>query len=487
MATKIIANSGTSVWKMQIRVTYTENGKGITITKVEGSRTETSGDESYDNDCNVLLNGTKLSTGAYFPIKSAWKTWWTGSKALSTYTATFTFSNCNTTSIKNCKFVLSVTATKHNITYTKGTGVESFTGPTTVNHNATVTTKDGYYLDHYTRTAGGTTSSASDCKGLKSHTRTFAAVTTATTFGCYASPYKCTVIFHRNTGGTTTYSETYTAGISGQKFGKDVSATTGQFGVWDYTGYELLGWAKDALATTAEYAIYAPVSNTFIEKYHEGLNLYAVWKLKTYKLIYNANGGTGAPTSQNRTIESSVTISSTKPTRDNYIFIGWSGSKTATSASYQEGDRFSSKTAADVTLYAVWEKKLHITFYRNQTSLDTRVYNEYYQKSESTDNYFGKDASGNGQFGAWDYAGYKLLGWSLNQNATSATYEINYRISDTDFESWWPHITLYAVWQPNYIYIKDNNIWKTGEVYIKVEGNWEKGRPYIKKNSTWIQ
>lgn len=490
MATKIIANSGTSAWKLQLRVTYSENGSGITITKVEGSRSETSGSETYDNDCNVLLNGAKLSTGAHFPIKSAWKVWWTGTKKLSTYTATFTFSNCSNNNIKNSKFVLSITATKHRIAYTKGTGVESFSGPTSVNHGATVTTKavaaDGYYLSHYTKTVGGSTSTATDCKGLKSHTRTFAAVTAATTFGCYASPYECTIVFHKNTGATTTYSETYTAGVSGQKFGKDISSTGGQFGDWDYTGYELLGWSKDATSTTAEYAVHEAVSNAFIEKYNEGLHLYAVWKLKTYKLIYDANGGSGAPAAQNRTIESTIIISSTKPTRDNYAFMGWSGSKTATSASYQGGEHFSSKTAADITLYAVWEKKLHIAFHRNHSASDTTIYNEYYRKS-GKDNYFGKDTDGNGQFGAWDYSGYKLLGWSTNRNATSATYGINHFITDAEFESWWSDITLYAVWRPDYIYIKRGGAWKPGEVYIKVNGAWKQGRPYIKKSSTWMQ
>ena len=109
-----------------------------------------------------------------------------------------------------------------------------------------------------------------------------------------------------------------------------------------------------------------------------------------------------------------------------------------------------------------------------------------YRKS-GKDNYFGKDTDGNGQFGAWDYSGYKLLGWSTNRNATSATYGINHFITDREFESWWPDITLYAVWQPDYIYIKRGGVWKPGEVYIKVNGAWKQGRPYIKKSSTWMQ
>ena len=490
MATKIVANSGTSTWKMQIRVTYTENGSGITITKVEGSRTETSGDESYDNDCNVLVNGTKLSTGAYFPIKSAWKTWWTGSKALSTYTATFTFSNCNTASIKNCKFVLNVTATKYTLTYAKGTGVESFTGAASANLNASVTTSasaaTGYYLDHYTRTRAGNTATSTAPKGLKTHTHTFATIVGDTTFGCYASPYSAKVTFHKNDGGSATYSETYTAGVANQKFGMNTTGTGGQFGSWDRTGYTLLGWSASQTATTATYAVFADLSNSFIERNHDGIDLYAVWKAKTYYLYYDANGGEGAPSAQERTVASSVKISSTKPTRDYYTFLGWSTSKTAASATYTGGDSFTSTKADDVILYAVWAEKLHMIFHRNQTGADTALHGEYYTKGEN--NYFGKGTtSTSGQFGSWDYSGHKLLGWSQDPNATKADYSINYVVSDTQLTKWWPEAEVFAVWQPDYVYVKVDGAWKTGEMYVKVDGAWKQGRPYIKKSSTWTQ
>lgn len=490
MATKIVANSGTSTWKMRIRVTYTENGSGITLTKVEGSRTETSGTESYDNDCNVLVNGAVLTKGAYFPINSKWKTWWTGTKKLSTYTATFTFSNCNTASIKNCKFVLKVTATKYTITYVKGTGVSEFTGATSVNLNASVTTKasaeTGYYLDHYTRTRAGNTATSSAPEGLKTHNHTFASIVGDTTLGCYSSPYKCKVTFHKNDGGNATYSETYTAGVANQKFGMNTTGTSGQFGSWDRTGYTLLGWSASKTATSATYPVFADLSNSFIEKNHDGINLYAVWKAKTYYLYYDANGGDGAPPTQKRTVESSVKIPSTKPTRNHYTFLGWSTSKTATSATYVEGDLFTSTKADNVVLYAVWIEKLHIIFHRNQTESDTELHGEYYTKGKN--NYFGKGTSStSGQFGSWDYLGHKLLGWSQNPDATEADYSINYVVSDAQLVEWWPETEMYAVWQQDYIYIKSDGVWKHGEVYIKVDGAWKKGLPYIKKNSTWVQ
>ncbi len=75
---------------------------------------------------------------------------------------------------------------------------------------------------------------------------------------------------------------------------------------------------------------------------------------KTYELIYDANGGTGAPSPQTKTYGQTLTLSSTKPTRSGYTFLGWSASSTATKATYTAGGSFTEN--ANTTLYAVWQK-----------------------------------------------------------------------------------------------------------------------------------
>lgn len=42
----------------------------------------------------------------------------------------------------------------------------------------------------------------------------------------------------------------------------------------------------------------------------------------TYTISYNANGGSGAPSSQTKTEGTALTLSSTVPTRSNYVFVG---------------------------------------------------------------------------------------------------------------------------------------------------------------------
>lgn len=76
-------------------------------------------------------------------------------------------------------------------------------------------------------------------------------------------------------------------------------------------------------------------------------------KLSTYTVSYNANGGSGAPGSQTKIQDVALTLSTTKPTRSGYTFLGWSTSSSATSASYSAGGSYTGN--GNVTLYAVWK------------------------------------------------------------------------------------------------------------------------------------
>ena len=113
------------------------------------------------------------------------------------------------------------------------------------------------------------------------------------------------------------------------------------------TGYSFLGWSTSSSATSATYAAGANYTA------NSAATLYAVWKANTYTVSYNANGGTGAPSSQTKTYGVTLTLSSTKPTRTNYNFKGWGTSASATTVSYAAGASYTANSS--VTLYAIWE------------------------------------------------------------------------------------------------------------------------------------
>ncbi len=74
---------------------------------------------------------------------------------------------------------------------------------------------------------------------------------------------------------------------------------------------------------------------------------------KSYKVTFNANSGTGAPSAQTKWINETLTLSTVKPTRSGYTFLGWSTSSSATSATYAAGGSYTTNAAA--ALYAVWK------------------------------------------------------------------------------------------------------------------------------------
>ncbi len=124
------------------------------------------------------------------------------------------------------------------------------------------------------------------------------------------------------------------------------------------SGYDHIGWADTANATTVDYRGGDPIVLT---KDNPKKTIYAIW-LPIFELHYNANGGTGAPDSQTYTALSATTTQATFtirdqiPTKDGYTFKGWADSSTATTAQYQPGGPIAVKHEnSPKTVYAVWE------------------------------------------------------------------------------------------------------------------------------------
>ena len=138
-----------------------------------------------------------------------------------------------------------------------------------------------------------------------------------------------------------------------------------KYGLYDYTtfglsrnGYEFLGWSTTPSGEfwfdQNDTGLLPTHLNPDIKNGNCSVTLYAVWKKvsSAYTLTYNANGGSGAPSSQSGA--ESYVISSTQPTKSGYTFLGWSTSSSATSASYSAGDTIT--ISSNTTLYAVWEE-----------------------------------------------------------------------------------------------------------------------------------
>lgn len=121
------------------------------------------------------------------------------------------------------------------------------------------------------------------------------------------------------------------------------------------SGYTFAGWGTSATDTGVKYSAGGQYTG------NSNITLYAIWtNVAKLTITYNANGGSGAPSSQTHLINTTSKISGAKPTRDKYVFLGWSTSSTATKATYIADGQYTNNSFTDgaaVTLYAVWLKK----------------------------------------------------------------------------------------------------------------------------------
>ena len=103
-------------------------------------------------------------------------------------------------------------------------------------------------------------------------------------------------------------------------------------------GYDFNGWKGSDGNTYQAGAVYTTDA---------ALTLTAQWKLKSYTVTYNTNGGTG--TYANQEHGKALTLYTNEPTKAGYTFAGWLGSDNAT---YQAGGTYTAN--ADLTLTAQW-------------------------------------------------------------------------------------------------------------------------------------
>lgn len=158
---------------------------------------------------------------------------------------------------------------------------------------------------------------------------------------------------------------------------------------------------------------------------------YTIPALASYTVSYNANGGSGAPSSRTKYYGINITLSSTKPTRTGYTFKGWSTSSSSSTVSYAAGATFGLN--ANTTLYAVWKANTYTVSYNanggsGAPSSQTKTYGVTLTLSTT------KPTRTN----------YTFKGWGTSSTSTTVAYAAgaSYTANAT--------ITLYAIWELAY-------------------------------------
>lgn len=174
---------------------------------------------------------------------------------------------------------------------------------------------------------------------------------------------------------------------------------------------------------------------------NSGTGYHTVGKLASHTVSYNANGGSGAPGNQTKWYGSTLTLSSTRPTRTGYTFQGW-----ATSAgggvAYQPGQAYGND--ANITLYAVWKANTWAVKYNanggsGAPADQTKTYGQTLKLSSTKPTRLD----------------YNFKGWATSKaNADKGTVSYAAGANYTANAA----ITLYAVWELAYVRPRITNL-----------------------------
>ena len=113
------------------------------------------------------------------------------------------------------------------------------------------------------------------------------------------------------------------------------------------TGYSFTKWNTKSDGSGTSYYPGGTYSS------NSGATLYAIWTPNTYTVSYNLNGGTGSISNQTKIHDKTLTLTSTKPSRTNYEFVGWNTQSNGGGTTYLPGSSYTSNS--EIVLYAIWE------------------------------------------------------------------------------------------------------------------------------------
>lgn len=203
-----------------------------------------------------------------------------------------------------------------------------------------------------------------------------------------------------------------------------------------FAGYALSGWSTDG----TDHVKYYPGGN--IANVTSDITLTAVWTQATYTATYDANGGTGAPSSDWHIFHGAdYTVSNVVPVKTGYQFLGW---KCTEDGVVYPGGSVYSTTGTNTKSYvhqnlhftAVWSGKIYFVSYDGNGSstgnMNTDIVDYDVRYSIKTCGYTRNN--------------YKFIGWNTAQDGSGTWYSVGQSVVNlcsTDSASF----TLYAQWQ----------------------------------------
>lgn len=242
---------------------------------------------------------------------------------------------------------------------------------------------------------------------------------------------KYTVVFHSNLAKDTTRKQTLTYD------GKETALTANSF---SWKGHAFQGWTTEDGQT---FANKEKVRNLTTEK---TIDLYAVWKVNEYTVVFDPNGAEGEEVTQDMTYDVLAELEANRFERQGYTFQGWSTTAKG-KAVHRDGKEVKNLTDKDgvtLRLYAVWAPTSYmVSFEPGEGATGTM------KPVKMT---YGKTYTLTGV--SFKRANYTFAGW--RDAETGETYANKAKVSDLSADG--GTVTLVAQWVPTEYAITYKNL-----------------------------
>lgn len=239
-----------------------------------------------------------------------------------------------------------------------------------------------------------------------------------------------------------------------------------------YTGRTFQGWGTTSTDTSVDYQ---PGANYTTDS---DITLYAIWKLNTYQVQYNANGYSvsfGLPDPQTKTHGTALTLSASDPSINDEIITGYEVVFDATGGNCSTTSLTSTQTVKST--FSHWNTRADnsgITYNRGGSYTNDANETLYLQVNSTNIN-------GSITLPTATRSGYNFLGWARDSEET-----IGITGSYTPEENQ----TLYAMWEAQgLVHIDVESGWKAHTVWIDTEtaqgSVWKQYIPCIDTGTDW--
>ena len=252
---------------------------------------------------------------------------------------------------------------------------------------------------------------------------------------------------------STSSARAYTVKIAGETVKTGTFDINGKTGTKEIASGTVSNVARGTAAKSIAFSVSFAFNVTWSGSYKGTLTAsgsISIAAKTSYTIKYNANGGSGAPSSQTKWYGTNITLSSETPKRSGYTFMGWGTSSSTSTRAYSPGDTYSSN--ASITLYAIWTATTYIVrFHANGGSGgptgQSKTHGVDLTLSSSTPT----------------RTNYTFKGWGTSASATTVSYAAGAKYTKN------ASIDLYAVWGQSYTKPKISGLSVTRCDYYKNE------------------